>query len=333
MEEKKCTKCTVILTDDNKVKKESICKSCLKIRHNEWRERKKNNIPAPEKVLHTHCSKCEAEFNDDNRIKGRTYCKDCRSNDYKNQKEKMIIENNSAEQKILCGKCSIVLTPEIQVAGRKCCKPCDNKRRNESKKLNKDKVHQQQKVYYENNKEKIKEYYKEHYTENKDKYMENNKKWREENRDKINEQARERTINDENYRLKKNLRRRLNYCLKKNSSVDNLVSCDLEFLKTWLEYNFTEGMTFENYGSFWQIDHVIPCAKFNLENEDEIKACFKWYNLQPLEASKNVSKQDIINEQEIQTHYKKVNTFITENKLDIQIPKLNINNYLKEITI
>jgi hypothetical protein len=333
MEEKKCIKCTVLLTDNNKVKNENICKDCLKIRQNEWRERKKNNIPAPEKVLNTHCSKCEVEFNDHNRIKGRTYCKDCRSNDYKSQKESMIIKNNSAEQKILCGKCSIVLTPEIQVAGRKCCKPCDNKRRNESKKSNKDTVHQLQKVYYENNKEKIKEYYKDHYTKNKDKYMENNKKWRDENRDKINEQMREKMRNNENLRLRKNLRKKLHYCLTKDRPTMEYIGCDLEFLKSWLEYNFTEGMTFENYGLYWHVDHVIPCAKFNFENKSEIKSCFSWYNLQPLEASKNFSKHDKINEQEIQTHYNKVNTFITENKLDIKLSELNYKNYLKVITI
>lgn len=327
MEEKKCTKCTIILTNDNKVRNENICKSCLKIRHNEWRKRKKHNIPSPEKVLNIHCSKCEVEFNDDNRIKHRTYCKECRSNDYKNQKRKMIIQNNSTEQKILCGKCSIILTPEIQVVNRKCCKSCDNKRRNESKKLNNEAIQKQQKVYYENNKNKIKEYYKEHYTENKDKYMENNKKWRCENRDKINEQMREKIRNNENLRLKKNLRKRLHYCLTKDRPTMEYIGCDLNFLKSWLKHNFTEEMTFENYGSYWHVDHVIPCAKFNFENENEIKACFSWYNLQPLEASKNMSKHDKINEQQIQTHYDKVKTFITENKLDIQIPKLN--NYLK----
>ena len=286
-----------------------------------------------EKVLNTHCSKCNAEFNDDNRIKHRTYCKDCRSNDYKNQKEKMIVTNNSAEKQILCGKCSIVLTPEIQVVGRKCCKPCDNKRRNESKKLNKETVHQQQKVYYENNKDKIKEYYKEHYTENKDKYMENNKKWREENRDKINEQMRDRMRNDVSLRLRKNLRKRLHYCIIKNKSTMEYVGCDLDFLKSWLKYNFTEEMTFENYGSYWHVDHVIPYARFNFEDENEIKTCFSWYNLQPLEASKNMSKHDTVNEQEVNIHYEKAKSFITENKLDIKIPKPDIKKYLKEITI
>lgn len=323
MEEKKCIKCTVILSDDNKVKNENICKSCLKNRHNEWRERKKNNIPAPEKVLPTHCSKCKADFNDDNRIKDRTYCKACRSNDYNNQKENMIIKNNPAEQEILCGKCSIVLTPEIQVVGRKCCKPCDNKRRNASKKLHQENTNAQQKVYYENNKDKIKDYYKEHYAENKDKYLENNRKWREENRVKINEQAKLRCMNDINYRLRKSLRVRLHYSLTKDKPTMEYIGCDLDFLKSWLEYNFTKEMTFENYGSYWHIDHVIPCAKFNFENENEIKDCFSWYNLQPLEASKNLSKHDNINEQEIRTHYEKAKIFISKNNLDIKLPELN----------
>ena len=49
-------------------------------------------------------------------------------------------------------------------------------------------------------------------------------------------------------------------------------------------------MTWENYGSGWQVDHIIPCSVFNLESEGHQKKCFHYSNLQPLWAKDNMSK-------------------------------------------
>lgn len=299
-----CRTCKICLTDENKVTKENICKSCNKI-----------------KKIHTHCSICNNDLTDNNRLKDRTYCKDCRTNKYQEYKNILLDINDTSVNEILCNKCSIKLTSENQVKGRKCCKPCDNQRRNESKKLHKEETHKQQKVYYEKNKEKIKEYYKEHYINNKETYLKNNQKWRDDNRDIINEKHRERLKNDENLRLKKNLRKRLHTCIKKDKPTMEYIGCDLEFLKKWLSYNFKEEMSFENYGPYWHIDHVIPCSKFNFENEDDIYNSFIWYNLQPLESSLNMSKHDKINSDEFINHYKKIKQFATENNIKLKLKK------------
>ena len=106
------------------------------------------------------------------------------------------------------------------------------------------------------------------------------------------------------------------------------IGCDLDFLKQWLESHFTEQMTFENYGSYWHVDHVIPCSKFNLENENEINNCFHWTNLQPLESSKNMSKSNKIDHDNIKSHYKKVKLFAK--KHNINLPELNYKKYLND---
>ena len=51
------------------------------------------------------------------------------------------------------------------------------------------------------------------------------------------------------------------------------------------------GMTWENYGE-WHLDHMRPCASFNLEDPEEQKKCFHWTNLQPLWAKDNLAKSD-----------------------------------------
>jgi hypothetical protein len=53
-------------------------------------------------------------------------------------------------------------------------------------------------------------------------------------------------------------------------------------------------MTMENQGK-WHIDHIIPCASFDLRCPVQQLACFHYNNLQPLWAEDNIRKRDKIN--------------------------------------
>ena len=75
---------------------------------------------------------------------------------------------------------------------------------------------------------------------------------------------------------------------KFNKFYDYLGCTKQEFIE-YFQQKFKEGMTWENHGE-WHIDHIKPCASFNLLNEEEQKKCFHYTNLQPLWASENLSK-------------------------------------------
>lgn len=81
---------------------------------------------------------------------------------------------------------------------------------------------------------------------------------------------------------------------QKVSGKSSLVGCDYNFLKEYLEHLFTEEMTWENYGNFWEIDHIKPLAYFNLEIESERKIAGHYTNLQPMLKDDNNSKSDIL---------------------------------------
>jgi hypothetical protein len=96
-----------------------------------------------------------------------------------------------------------------------------------------------------------------------------------------------------NYRLKKSLAARLRSVIVKNNSTMNYIGCNIQYLREWFEYNFLQEMNWENYGSYWSIDHIIPICKFDLTNEDEKMKCWNWSNLVPVEIIYNSSKKDV----------------------------------------
>jgi predicted transcriptional regulator len=123
-------------------------------------------------------------------------------------------------------------------------------------------------------------------------------KWRKENREKINKKLiqyeKNRKLTDPEFKIMKTLRSRLGTALRRqNSSKNNrtidLLGCSVSFLKGYLEEKFKDGMTWENHGE-WHIDHIKPCASFNLLDQEDQKKCFHYTNLQPLWAFENLSK-------------------------------------------
>jgi hypothetical protein len=93
--------------------------------------------------------------------------------------------------------------------------------------------------------------------------------------------------------MTRSLRSRINHAVKRDSksaSTLELVGCTIEFLRDYLESKFTLEMTWDNYGSYWHIDHIRPCASFNMADPEQQKICFHYTNLQPLEATENIRK-------------------------------------------
>ena len=105
---------------------------------------------------------------------------------------------------------------------------------------------------------------------------------------------------DHTFRVTDNLRRRINGAMKgigirrSKRSMELLGVPNMEFFWNYLESKFKPGMTRENYGKEWHIDHIIPCIAFDLSKEENQKMCFHYTNLQPLWAHENLSKNSKI---------------------------------------
>ncbi len=192
-------------------------------------------------------------------------------------------------------------------------------------KKNRDRIYQQHKIYRLKNKQKIrklkKEYdniYKQEHKEYSKEYAQSHKQQKREYREEYyqshkqeikeyhqshrKQRNKSETIRrqaDINYKIRGNLRSRLTKALKgskKFLSTMFLIGCDVEYLMYHLQCKFAKGMNWDNYGKGnngkkeWQIDHIRPCALFDLSKPSEQRKCFNYINLQPLWAKDNIKK-------------------------------------------
>lgn len=94
-------------------------------------------------------------------------------------------------------------------------------------------------------------------------------------------------------RIGRILRCRITAVLKRKpraSTLTGLLGCSVRFFKAYIETLWLPGMSWENHGLVWHIDHRKPCCRFDLSNPVEQMKCFNWKNQKPMWASANMSK-------------------------------------------
>ena len=89
------------------------------------------------------------------------------------------------------------------------------------------------------------------------------------------------------------LRQRLSMVLGRRSEKGRLLrllGCSTADLVAHLERQFKSGMTWENRGRVWHVDHILPLSSFNLADDAELARACHFSNLRPLFAFDNLSK-------------------------------------------
>ncbi len=172
-----------------------------------------------------------------------------------------------------CTKCKKVkpLTTEYfrkrkdcKFGWRKDCKLCMSKRRKE---------------YYINNLEEHKKYMDEYRST-------------EAYRIKKNERQQS-YMEDSLNRLKKNMRHHTTKGIVNNKlyGTAEILGCTWEFFRDYIEEQFRDGMTWDNYGrEGWHLDHIIPL--YSAKTDKEVYRLNHYTNLQPLWAEDNLKKSN-----------------------------------------
>ena len=196
---------------------------------------------------------------------------------------------------------------------------------------NKDKINTQNKICRDKNKDKYNKQQRERNNKNKDKinakkredrkngkYKTTEDKYKKDNIDKIREYNKLWKRNyrkTEKYKIQEEIQRnkparklhnniargiRSAIKCKKDKHTIQYLGCTITYFKTWIESQFYpnvetgEQMSWENQGSGWHIDHIIPKSIFNMENKTATLSCWNYKNLRPMWGKENISKYNNI---------------------------------------
>lgn len=87
------------------------------------------------------------------------------------------------------------------------------------------------------------------------------------------------------------LRKSIKKGVKRSRSMEANLGYGVNELKTWLEKQFTRGMTWAkfNQGEI-HIDHIVPKSTFNTDDDTEFRRCWCLTNLRPAWAQDNLRK-------------------------------------------
>jgi hypothetical protein len=123
------------------------------------------------------------------------------------------------------------------------------------------------------------------------------KRFREANPEKVRESQRiQSALRRQKDPILHRLRQRLRSALKRTDAIKSaatleLTGCTKTELMAHIEAQFMPGMTWENR-ELWHVDHIIPCAAFDLTDPAQQRSCFHYSNLRPLWAKENRRKSD-----------------------------------------
>jgi len=248
------------------------CQNAARCKKNQEKRANADNITKTCKNCNTEKKGSEFEF-------GTLHCKPC----FREQDKEANNRPSESDPDKTCRVCKVTKPATMFRTREMTCKEC-----------NKQKLYE----WRENNKERFLQICK-NYRDKGDK-----KELRNTNR-------RTKYWNDVQERLTQTYRNRVRFCVKqkyfpKNTHIEyeTLLGCNWDVLAKWLEFNMKPEMNWENYGSYWHIDHVYPCSLFDFSVEQNRNACFNWTNLTPLEGIENIKKSNKL-DVNLVTHYKK----------------------------
>jgi hypothetical protein len=242
----------------------NTCREC----HNKWRREAKEKYEKSAETIKKTCTECNEEKKGTEFAYSSLVCKKCTS---ERDKE----ENNrpapDAPPKT-CSKCNKEQSAMQFRYHSMTCATCE-----------KEKLYEWRKKKPEKFKDLCKKY-----------------RSKDESKEKRATYLRDKYASDMNFRLEKLYRNRVRLFIKGGvkhgkAKYEEMLGCSWDTLREWLQSNFAEGMTWENYGTEWHVDHTMPCAIFDFTEQENVRTCFNWSNLSPMFGPENISKSDKVN--------------------------------------
>ena len=88
-----------------------------------------------------------------------------------------------------------------------------------------------------------------------------------------------------------------------------------------IEQQFQPGMSWERHGKDLHIDHIKPCAAFDLTDPEQQKICFHFSNMRPLWAVDNLKKGAKFDQDQEKNNLFDTGADSPQHSMDSNIPK------------
>lgn len=95
------------------------------------------------------------------------------------------------------------------------------------------------------------------------------------------------------------------YVLEKNASPAYALyfGLGIEDFRKWVEIQFNEDLSWDNFGSLWQFDHVVPVAYFDFSKDEELLLCWNFINIRVERIEPNKNRGDRIDIISVKPYY------------------------------
>lgn len=72
------------------------------------------------------------------------------------------------------------------------------------------------------------------------------------------------------------------YVVEKQPSMEYApyFGIDIDGFRRWIQAQFPGEIGWEDFGEFWQLEHIIPLQYFDLSSEDDLRLCWHFTNIQ-----------------------------------------------------
>lgn len=177
------------------------------------------------------------------------------------------------------------------------CKDCQRTHNYNYKSNNSEKYKEYMIEYRENNKEKLKEYITNWRFDNEEKIKDKRKDYYQNNKELIKiknyEYCKDRKVKDPFYKLRLGIRSLIlvsfrNQFTTKSKKTIEILGCSFDEFKIHLESQFDDKMNWDNQGTYWHMDHIIPIS--SAQTEEEVYRLNHYTNFQPLYWLDNLKK-------------------------------------------
>lgn len=128
--------------------------------------------------------------------------------------------------------------------------------------------------------------------------------------------------------MKNNLKKKFQISMRRFYStnspckeISNYIGINKNEFIDYINKNLISGMTIENFGSVWSLDHIVPIDLFNLNNENDLHIGYNYLNILPMFINDNRLKGASVHFSKIKLL--KMKETIKDKTIDILLEKCN----------